>query len=488
MDSNWVLLGFTLYVLSWLIPLLMLFVVPVNRPPGTAMAWLLFIFLFPFVGLVLYLLIGLPTLSARRREQQQTMTHAFQQVAQAVQARPDLCEAYNPPLAPRYAPFVRLSQTLTGLPAVGGNCVELLPDYDGAFARIAADIDRAQTFVHIAYYCFSRSAPTEPVFQALERARQRGVTVRALYDHVGSLVFPGFRRMRAELTAAGIEHHPMLPLRFFRSDYTRPDMRNHRKLVVVDGVVGYLGSQNLIQDDYFRRGKMRYIELGARLTGPIVAELQAVFNSDWYAETGERLTFAAYPELAVLPAPTGDVLCQVLPSGASYDRPNNLKLFTGLIHAAQRRVCIVNPYFVPDDSLLLALTNAAQRGVEVILLNSAMADQFFQYHAERSYYDQILNAGVNIWLYPAPQIMHSKFMTIDDDIGVIGSSNMDMRSFYLNLEISLLCYDRAVVAAMCGVQHEYLRVSSPLQRDAWRKRGFAVRLCENFARLTAELQ
>jgi cardiolipin synthase A/B len=452
------------------------------------MAWLMFIFLFPFPGLLLYLLIGLPKLSQRRREQQRSLTQSFQQSAATIQSRPDLSIAYDPPVPPRVAPFAELTRSLSGLPALGGNSVELLPDYDGTFARIAEDIDRAERYVHIAYYCFSRSAQTEPVFQALERAVRRGVTVRALYDHVGSLVFPGYRKMVASMTEVGIEHRPMLPLRFFRSDYTRPDMRNHRKLVIVDGRVGHLGSQNLIQEDYFRKGRMTYVELGARVTGPVVVELEAVFISDWYAETGDRLSFATNPELAVLPGPTGGALCQVLPSGAGFDAPNNLKLFTGLIHAARRRVCIVTPYFVPDDSLLLALTSAAQRGVEVMLVNSAEADQFLQFHAERSYYDQILSAGVTIWLYPSPQVMHSKFMTIDDDIGVIGSSNMDMRSFNLNLEVSLLCYDRNVVAAMCAVQEEYLRLCSQLRLDDWRARGRVVRLFENLSRLTAELQ
>lgn len=483
-----VILALVFYVFSWIIPLVMLFIVPVRRKPSSATAWLMLIFLFPFLGLLLYLLLGLPKLSQRRREQQRRLTQGLAKTTAGLQQRPELGAAYNPSLPSCYAPFARLAQTLTGLPVFGGNSVELLPDYTDALNRIAADIDRARKFVHVEYYCFSRSEQTEPVFLAMERAVARGVKVRTLYDQLGSMTFPGFKQMLKRLSEAGIEHHPILPLRFFSNEYTRPDLRNHRKLVIVDGTVGYIGSQNLIQDDYFRKGTMRYLELVARVRGPAVTQLQATFLSDWLTDAGQMLTRERNPELDVLPEPCGEALLQVLPSGSGFEDENNLKLFVDLIAAARKRVVIVNPYFVPEDSLLTALTSAAQRGVSVTLVNSELADQFLEYNAQRSYYEQIMAAGVEIFLYPKPVILHSKFMTIDDAIGVLGSSNMDMRSFNLNLEVSLLCYDKAVTAALCAVQDEYLRCCTRLRLEEFQRRGRLPRFYENLARLTAELQ
>jgi cardiolipin synthase len=241
-----VILAFVFYLLSWLIPLTMLFLVPVRRKPSSATAWLMLIFLFPFLGLLLYLLLGIPKLSQRRLEQQRKLTEGLARTTSGLQQRPDLGAAYKPPILVCYEPFAKLAQNLTGLPAFGGNSVELLPDYVDAFQRIAADIDQAQKFVHIEYYCFARSAQTEPVFLAMERAVARGVSVRALYDQLGSMPLPGFKPMLKRMSEVGIEHHPILPLRFFSKEYTRPDLRNHRKLVIVDGTVGYIGSQNLV--------------------------------------------------------------------------------------------------------------------------------------------------------------------------------------------------------------------------------------------------
>jgi cardiolipin synthase len=146
------------------------------------------------------------------------------------------------------------------------------------------------------------------------------------------------------------------------------------------------------------------------------------------------------------------VLCQVLPSGSGFENENNLRLFTSLIHAAKHKLVITSPYFVPDDALMLAITSAALRGVDVTLLNSAVSDQFFVSHAERSYYEDLLNAGVQIYHYNAPILLHSKLISVDDDIAVIGSSNLDIRSFQLNLEVTLVCYDTRVVADLRKIE------------------------------------
>jgi cardiolipin synthase len=284
----------------------------------------------------------------------------------------------------------------------------------------------------------------------------------------------------------------MLPMKPFDNQWNRLDLRNHRKIVVVDGTVGFTGSHNLVEDTYHKRVNIRkgihYIELVARVTGPVVRELNAAFITDWYSETEELLDRNTAPETRVRTPVTGDVLCQVLPSGPGFEHNNNLMLFVALFHAARRRITIANPYFVPEETLLLALTSAAQRGVEVTLIVSEIGDQFLVYHAQGSYYEELLRAGVRIYRYQAPVILHSKSISIDNDIAVIGSSNMDIRSFQLNLEVTLVCYNDQVVDKLRKIEEEYINCSNPLELDAWQSRPLHTKLFDNLARLTSALQ
>lgn len=488
MTFNWATITVVLAFVGWLIPFVLLFIVPANRKPSSATAWLLLAFLLPYLGVILFLLLGSPKLSRRRLAQQRTMDDLIRKSVAEASAKPELHALLDPPIPPRYEPFVRLNTNLGYLPAFEGNCVELLPSYNSLFECIAAEIDRARHFVHLEYFTLSRDEETEGVFSAMERAVSRGVKVRVLMDHLGSRKYPHFKEMREGLTAAGIEHHLMLPLRFFGASYTRPDLRNHRKIAVIDGQVGFTGSQNLIKRNYDRKDAIYYDELVARVSGPVVAELEAAFLTDWYSETDLLLDRQVAPEIAFEPKASGNTLCQVLPSGSSFQNENNLKLFTSLIHAARHTLVITNPYFVPDDALMTAITSAAQRGVNVTLVNSEASDQFLVSHAERSYYEELLRANVKIYLYKAPILLHSKHISIDDDIAVIGSSNLDMRSFQLNLEVTLVCYDPQVVTALRRVEAANLSKSRPVILSEWKTRGTGEKLFENISRLTAALQ
>ena len=274
----------------------------------------------------------------------------------------------------------------------------------------------------------------------------------------------------------------------------RPDLRNHRKLLVVDGKVGFTGSQNLTEPGYNKpknhAAGREWVELVARLQGPAVAPLEAVFAQDWFTETGEVSAVAVVPAPEPVPEPgvLHGVSCQLVPSGPGYTTENNLRLFTTLIYSAQRRVSLTSPYFVPDESLLYAVTTAAQRGVDVELFVSEEADQFMVGHAQASYYRALLEAGVRINLYPAPWILHSKHFTIDEHVAVLGSSNMDMRSFALNYEISLMLLGPEVVGAMREVEDTYRGLSRQLTLAEWSGRPAGTRYVDTVMRLTAGLQ
>ena len=218
-------------------------------------------------------------------------------------------------------------------------------------------------------------------------------------------MFPARKETIKYLQDIGAEYHPMLPVRPWRGEWQRPDLRNHRKIVVVDGRVGFTGSQNLIDASYNKKSNLkrglRWHELMMRLEGPAVRELDAVFATDWYSETDVLLSL----EYGRMVHNQGSALfdAQVLPSGPSFDNDNNLKLYATLIHKAERRVSITSPYFVPDESIMMAIVTAAARGLSVELFVSEVGDQSMVYHAQRSYYEALLRAGVRIYLYRAPR-------------------------------------------------------------------------------------
>jgi cardiolipin synthase len=329
------------------------------------------------------------------------------------------------------------------------------------------------------------------VLDALADAVARGVTVRLLLDHIGSRAYPGYRRLKRRLTADGIDWHLMLPINPFRGQIRRFDLRNHRKLVVIDGEIGYMGSQNLIDATYLKPANKkvgrRWNEVTIMLRGDIVAALEAVFAVDWFTESGEVIA-PEFPSLEHTHIGGADNAFQLVPSGPGFVTEPNLRLFTALIHRAQSRLSIASPYFVPDESLLAAITTAAYRGVRVELFVSEQSDQFMVGHAQASYYRVLLEAGIEIYLYPKPAVLHAKFFTVDDEVAVIGSSNMDMRSFGLNYEISLMGTGGDLVEGLQTIVQRYKQVSRRLTQEEWRARPLRLRYIDNAMRLTSALQ
>ncbi|PYY37230.1 MULTISPECIES: cardiolipin synthase [unclassified Curtobacterium] len=462
-----------------------LVIVPINRKPQTATGWLLAIFLIPYIGFVVFLLLGSSKLPRARREKQTEINRYILEQTEGIER-----VRRDHPWPTWLESITKLNRQLGSMPLVGGNQAELYPHYDDAFAEMTHAVDAARRFVHVEFYIASLDDTTRPFFESLARAQARGVTVRFLMDHWASKSYPYFKDTLAFLDAAGIEWHLMLPLLPLEGKFQRPDLRNHRKILVVDGSVAFTGSQNLIDRSYdtkanIERG-LRWRDLFARFEGPVVAGINALFVTDWYSETDELLLRESDP---VHRADRQDSLdCQVVPSGPGFDGENNLRLFNALLYSAQKRVSITSPYFVPDDSMLYAITTTAQRGVEVELFVGEIGDHAMTWHAQRSYYEGLLRAGVRIWLYRAPTVLHAKHFTIDDDVAVIGSSNMDMRSFTLNLEISVMVRGKSFVDALRDVQDDYRAASRELTLDEWLTRPRRSRVFDNVARLTAALQ
>ncbi|MCT9819625.1 cardiolipin synthase [Microbacterium sp. W1N] len=466
------------------IDLIALIVIPRRRKPTAAMAWLLLILLLPIVGILFFLLIGDARLPAARRDEQSRIDGILR--AHPAPARAD---AASWPRAVQR--IVEQNENLTSLPAVAGNELALYEGYQEAIDAMAAAIDTATTFVHVEFYIVGWDDTTRGFFAAMERAVARGVSVRLLADHIASRKIPRADETFAELDRIGVRWAWLLPVQPLKGKYQRPDLRNHRKLVVVDGRVGFMGSQNLIARDYDseknRKRGLMWQELVTRVEGPAVAQIDVVFLSDWLIETGEDLR-GEFRSGAGIPDERPDgVVCQLVPSGPTYETENNLRLFLALIHGATERVIITSPYFVPDEAMVYAITGACRRGLEVELFVSEIADQGLVSHAQRSYYETLLEAGVRIYLYPAPYILHAKHFSVDDDIAVIGSSNMDIRSFSLNAEMSLLVRGASFVQQMRAVEARYRAAGRELTLEQWRREPRTATFLDGLARLTSAL-
>jgi cardiolipin synthase len=473
------------FIVDTVIRITAIIVVPRNRRPTAATAWLLAIYFIPFFGVFLFLLIGNPRLPRKRRRKQDALNEAIHEYSE------HLDFGTLRPNAPQwFTSMVTMNRTLGAMPLAGDNAAHLIADYQQSLDAMADAIRAAEKYVHVEFYILQSDAATDGVFRAMEEVRSRGVVVRVLLDHWANRRKPFYKRTLRRLSAMGALWHLMLPVQPLRGKYQRPDLRNHRKLLVVDGRVAFMGSQNMTDSTYnlrknIKRG-LHWVDLMVRVQGPVVASLNAVFLSDWYSETDEALRDEI--DLLDVTSGPGDLDCQIVPSGPGFRFENNLRLFAGLLYYAQRKIIIVSPYFVPDESILLAVTTACNRGLHVELFVSEEGDQAVVYHAQRSYYETLLRAGVKIWMYRKPFILHTKTLTIDDEVAIIGSSNMDMRSFGLNLEVSMLVRGTEFVNEMRGVEDRYREFSRELTLEEWREQPLRSTVLDNLARLTSALQ
>lgn len=459
--------------------------IPENRNPSSSSAWLLLILFVPIIGFPLYWVLGSRWVKGRRRDVQ---NRANQLVADMTSEYPDLPPGVDSTAG--LASIVHMNRNLTGMPAVTGVNHGLFDDTDELVAAMVDAVASATRYVHVQFYILNLDDTTSPLIDELAEASARGVRVRVLADHMGSRKYPGWKALQRRLADAGIEMHLMLPIQPLRGSWRRPDLRNHRKLLVVDGETAFVGSHNLIHPAYGSAKNVaagrEWHDLSMQVTGDVVQQIEAVFAMDWFIESGERLGVEADFSKEAPPAPGGPAnVFQLVPSGPGYPTEPNLRMFTSLIHLATREVSIVSPYFVPDEALLGAITSAAIRGVDVELYVGEESDQFLVGHAQRSFYHALLDAGVRIFLYPAPLVLHSKYLTVDDEIGVIGSSNMDYRSFALNFETMLLGFGGDLVGQLQAHSARYRSVSAELTLEEWLEQPWYRRYVDNVARLAA---
>jgi cardiolipin synthase len=469
----------SLYVASeWVVRIAALIYVPQRRPPSAARAWLLLIFFLPWPGVLLYVLIGRAYLPRRRLRVQQQIYELIRRLApRAAAFESTIANAVSPELVPA----LRLANQLSEFPVIGGNRFLLLPEYDAAIARVIADIDGARRYVHMLFYIFEDDEVGRIVAEALVRAAQRGIAVRVLMDAIGSR--EGLSHLGPIMRSAGAEVLAVMPLRLWGPNAARFDLRNHRKIVVVDGECAFFGSQNIVSA-HANRGMVNE-EMLVRATGPIVRHLHAVLLGDRYLETG-----TLPPESDDLsPAPLSDAtfgLAQVVAWGPGFFEGSAESVLFALLYGARSRMVLTSPYVIPSEAFLSAMCATARRGVKVELIVDAESNEPLVQLAQQSFYDAMVRAGVTILRHHG-SFLHAKHMSVDDEVALIGSSNFDIRSFALNAEVSVLICDRGVVADLHRIQESYLRNCDQVTAEERARVPLPRRALENLARLTDSL-
>jgi cardiolipin synthase len=455
-----------------------------RRPVGFTLAWLTILMVFPFLGAFFYLLFGELRLGKRRADYAGRIHGIYRLWFESLCARAQVDWSA---VGAECEPLARLAEEAGGIPALSGNAWRLLDDAEAVFRSLIADIEAARRTCHLEFYIWGLGGLADEVVEALLRASARGVICRVLVDAVGGHAF--FRSDRVgRLRQGGVMVQAAMPVSLVRMLFVRFDLRLHRKIVVIDGEIAYTGSLNLVDPRYFKRDADvgEWVDAMVRIEGPAVEALGATFLEDWELETGEGIERLRETGDAHSRPSSGTAVVQVIPSGPLVREESIQAVLLMTIYAARRELILTTPYFVPDEPLVTALISAALRGVEVTLLVPERIDSRLTRLASQPFQGDLLEAGVRIALFQGG-LLHTKSVTVDGELSLFGSLNLDPRSLMLNFEITLAVYDRTFTSGLRALQRSYIEHSTWMDLASWRRRPFWRRFAENAARLLSPL-
>ncbi|NLJ92870.1 MAG: cardiolipin synthase [Aeromonadales bacterium] len=477
------LIGWLLFALHTSLVLGVTFrVIMKRRPVGVSLAWLALIYAIPILGVATYILFGEVRLGRKRGERAKAMYRPYADwINVLVERFPGQRFTVSEPVRPIY----ELVKARLNMPMLSGNALTLLQDTDGILSAMQEDIRNARSSCYLEFYIWHAGGRADDIAFELMAAARRGVDCRVLLDSVGSA---GFFRSHwpRRLRAAGVKLVEVLPVGPLRILFERQDLRMHRKLVVIDDDVAYAGSMNMVDPSCFKQdaGVGEWVDIMLRIRGPIVPILWSLFVWDWEMETGERLLEQLeYHPISCL---DNQLKMQLLPSGPFMGGDAIQQSLLTAIYQSSRRLVLITPYFVPDDSLVAALCSAADRGVEVQLVLPAKNDSRMVNYACNAFFDELLAAGVEIHWYQAG-LLHTKCVLVDHQFALVGTVNLDRRSLWLNFEMTLLIDDGQVMGELLHLADNYLMHSKRVSWLEWRKRPLRQRILENLFYLLSPL-
>lgn len=465
-----------------------------KRPYGVSLAWLAVVLVVPFLGGFFYLLLGENRLPERRTVRAKAAYNSYLRWLATLKNSPPVSW---PSLNPECFPLHSQAETLVGIPTMAGNKLALFTQPEEILSTITRAIQNATSSCHLQFYIWEEGGRVNQVNDALMEVAKKGIACRILLDSIGSRDFLK-SKTAARMRQSGVTIQESLPAGIFNAFFSRIDIRNHRKLVVIDGTVAFTGSQNMVDPQFFKKaaGIGNWIDVMVEVRGPVVECIAGTFISDWFldmeegqfqAESMQQDIKAVRQASDIRSQPVaGYSAIQLVPSGPGLvpDTIHNLLLTT--IYAARQELILTTPYFIPDEPLLVALKSAAQRGVKVKIIIPKDNDSLLVTYASRARYQELTDSGVEIHLFYGG-LLHSKTITVDGDFALFGSMNLDMRSFWLNFEATLFIYCQLFTKELVAIQQQYLQQATKLDKGLFSQRGSWEKFKENTVLLVSPL-
>jgi len=489
---------FLIFESSWFVALMTLVIATVisleKRDPAKTLCWLLVLFLLPVVGIVLYLLFG-ENLRGKKWSKRRQAVQEFLQTAEAAKVyNPESLETLHK-IAEQGIYYDVIDKNVMHLVMRSGmvpitihNKIDIYTDGRDKFAQMLEDIRQAKDHIHLEYFIIKDGKLARPLRALLIEKALQGVEVRILYDDIGSWRLYLNPMFMHELRAAGVEAKTYVQARFPYL-HRKLNYRNHRKICVIDGRIGYIGGLN-IGDEYVHGSKKFgfWRDTHLRMEGPAVYMLQTVFVTDWLTLTERRLMEERY--FPVVETEKGSSIVQIATSGADSENQTIYQAYFYAMAQARETIYIETPYFVPDEAMMTALRTALLSGVDVKIIFPRIADHFTVYYASLSYLEQVMRLGAEVYFYdkqPGPSFIHSKVLLVDHEMASVGTANMDIRSFMINSEINAFIYDNKTVNRLYQIFEQDLLDARLVVYEQFKQKRLDQRMIESFCRLFSPL-
>lgn len=480
---NWIYFSQVAYVI--LIVAVCLIILYNTRSHNKTLAFILLVCFVPFVGIVLYFLIGF---NFHKSKLFGSMTDENKKLRKKLNItednHDDILQAYSHKIKPSQKTLANFIYNATQMPITAGNDVQLLINGENKFPEVHKLIREAKHHIHLEYYIFNSDETAEEIVDLLVEKAKKGIKIKFIYDDLGSRSIR--RKLVPKMKEAGIDIQPFYEIKFLLLA-NRINYRNHRKIIVIDGEVGFVGGIN-VGNEYNNdlKNKLYWRDTHMIVRGPIVKYLQTIFLQDWnFCNPEEIIEDDNY--FPTIPSTDGsDTLVQIAASGPDTQLPYIEYSMLKAIYSAQREILITTPYFIPGESVMDALITASKSGVKVKMLVPKESDSKVVDAAARSYYNSLIANEVEVYMYEKGFI-HSKSMIIDDNLTILGSANMDNRSFDLNFEVNAIVYDDVFVAKMKDIFDEDKSHAEKIESDRWMRRSYVVQLPEKLARLISPI-
>ncbi|WMY95580.1 MAG: cardiolipin synthase [Arsenophonus sp.] len=476
MITLYILLHWILMFLYWLIIAgITIRILLKSRPVTASLTWILIIYIIPLIGVISYLIFGELRLGKRRIIKIKSMWASFENLISKINQSKYIFCKHKSQIA---APLFSLCKKRQGISGVKGNNLQLLTNYQDSINAIIKDINLASYNIEMVFYIWQSGGLVDKVTEALINAVKRGVNCRIMVDSAGSWSFFHSEEPK-KMREAGIELIESLKVNLFRFFFRRMDLRQHRKIIIIDNNISYVGSMNMVDPRYFKQNLDvgQWIDIIVRMEGPISNILSIIYAFDWEMETGQQIPPIFSNENITKFKTTKVHTTQVIASGPGFPKELIQQSLILAIFSARKQLILTTPYFVPTDNLIHAICSTAMRGVEVLMVIPNQNNSFLVGWASRAFYSELLEAGVKIYQFN-DGLLHTKSISVDGQLSLIGSVNLDMRSLWLNFEITIVIDDERFGNHLTLIQKDYIARSIALIHKNWKKRPLWNRLVE----------